>query len=534
MRLRPKYAWFLAFTAIYAVGAAFVFWGTWSLDFAPVMPDSPIVYSPYWFSEWLRQWADNGKFLPSDVYKLVGSPYFWQEFNYAIGPYFAALATAYFLRGRKLSRLASYGGALLLAFSGYWFTLFSAGHGSWFIWMIYGLFPFGLIDRALEKGKLKNWLLLGASLGWASYWQTDLWLLFSVFEASYFIFRLIEHKKIPFKGMLIALVALFIVGSSGFYNAIFKDLAGRDAQISQGQTLTNVNDKTNDEKRWIFVTNWSLPPEEAIEFFIPRINGDTSCLVTLLSGSYYQTGVKPYTGSLGRPYGAKEGNYRQHSLYVGLVTCVLALIGIIFGLIRKDKFVMFFFVSAIVFCLLSFGRYFELLYRCVYLLPFGDYLRAPVKWHHLTEFSICVLAAFGVDFLVNTFNTKANFLKFIPHLVLILLIVGVVDLVRRDAVYCAPIYVGQARRQGAMMDMTIINPSELMNPNVRAMVQSKRLVLLSNTRNGQPVLVGVIKKAQENKSPITLSLPAYLNILSFLCGIFILVYAIFNGKGKRV
>ena len=39
MRLKPKYAWFLAFTAVFAALAGFVFWGTWSLDTVPVMPD---------------------------------------------------------------------------------------------------------------------------------------------------------------------------------------------------------------------------------------------------------------------------------------------------------------------------------------------------------------------------------------------------------------------------------------------------------------------------------------------------------------
>lgn len=532
MALKPKLVWFLAFTAIYAVGAAFIFWGTWSADFAPVMPDSPITYSPYWFSDWLRHWAENGKFLPNDLYRLIGSPYFWQEFNYAIGPYFAALAMVYFLRGRKLGRLASYGSALLLAFSGYWFTLFSAGHGSWFIWMIYGLFPFGLIDRALEKGKLRHWLLLGATLGWASYWQVDLWLLFSAFEASYFVFRLIEHKKFPVKGMLIALLALVVVGSSGFYNAIFKDLQSRNAQISQGETLANVNEKSDDVKRWIFVTNWSLPPAEALEFIVPRINGDTSCIMTLLSGSYYNTGVKPYTGGLGRPYGAKEGNYRQHSLYVGLVTCLLALAGIIFGFAKRDKTVIFFFISGFIFTLLSFGRYFEILYRCVYHLPFGDYLRAPVKWHHLTEFSICVLAAFGIDFIHKGLKRETGLLKYTTVILSAIVVMGVFDLVRRDKVYCAPIYVGEARRQNAMMDMTVINPMELMNPNVRAMVQAKRLVLLSDTRSGQPVLVGVIRKVQENKAPIKLTLPSYLSILSVIGSIF-LACMIFV-KGRRV
>lgn len=42
--------------------------------------------------------------------------------------------------------------------------------------------------------------------------------------------------------------------------------------------------------------------------------------------------MRPYTGALGRPLGATAGNYRQHSLYVGWVTCLLALLGVVLWL----------------------------------------------------------------------------------------------------------------------------------------------------------------------------------------------------------
>jgi hypothetical protein len=37
MRLSPKWGWFAAFTAVFAVCAAVVFWGTWSPEMAPVI-----------------------------------------------------------------------------------------------------------------------------------------------------------------------------------------------------------------------------------------------------------------------------------------------------------------------------------------------------------------------------------------------------------------------------------------------------------------------------------------------------------------
>ena len=168
--MKEKHFWFLGFTAVFAVLVGFVFWGTWSTDFAPVMPDCPIVYGPGYAMGTLRGMFVSGKFVPADLCKFLGSPYFWQELQYALALYCAALGMAYFCRGRGLSRLASYGAGLLLAFSGYWCTLFSAGHAGWFQWMCYGVFAFGFADRAVRGNKLRHWILLGVfGLIWSLY-----------------------------------------------------------------------------------------------------------------------------------------------------------------------------------------------------------------------------------------------------------------------------------------------------------------------------------------------------------------------------
>ncbi|MBP5286228.1 MAG: hypothetical protein ILO34_09040, partial [Kiritimatiellae bacterium] len=171
MRFGPSQGWFAAFTAAYAALAAFVFWGTWSLSSAPVMPDCAVAYAPDHAAAFCRRWLESGKFVPGDIIAFLGSPYFWTELQYVVADYCAALGLVYFLRGRGLGRLASYGAGLLLAFSGYWLTLFSAGHLGWFQWMTYGVFAFGLVDRALAGGRLRHWILLGAVLAWGSFYQ---------------------------------------------------------------------------------------------------------------------------------------------------------------------------------------------------------------------------------------------------------------------------------------------------------------------------------------------------------------------------
>ena len=554
MRLRPKHYWFLAFAAVFAALAGFVFWGTWSPEMAPVMPDCATSYPTYWFREWLRGWLENGKFAPAEAINWIGSPYLWTEFQYAFAAFMSALGMVYFLRGRGLPRVAAYGAGLLLAFSGYWFTLFSAGHLGWFQWMTYGVFVFGLIDRALEKGKPRHWLLLGACLAWGSMHQPDLWLLFSAFSGIYFVFRavvvlrgrvvaarselasVVSAEKGAFspagrtllvvrpalvsivKGSLLALVSLLAIGGASFRSAFVNDLAGRDKQIEEGQTVAANAAKDDAEKRWIFVTNWSMPPEATKEFWHAGIEGDTSCPMTLAIGQKNKNGIRQYTGALGRPLGAKQGNYRQHSLYVGWLTCLLALLG--GGLALVASFsppsnnagwprastctIIFFFASAVVFWLFSMGRYCEPVYRLVYALPFGDYLRAPVKWHHLTEFCLCVLAGYGIWGWMYWVRAKWLSDRVKTAAVAVLVLLGVLDLVSNDRLYCAP--------HRADADMQFVDGRMLQDPRGVAQLNQMRARVLGTYQGA--ALIEIPKKKQKDEpkpelpspQPITLAL----------------------------
>lgn len=442
MKSKDKMKWFCGFTAIYAVLVAYVFWGTWGIGMVPIMPDCATSFPYDNISDFIAAWRESGKFIPADILMFIGSPYLWIEFQYAIAGYCAALGMAYYCRGRGLGQFSAYGAGLLLAFCGYWFSLFSAGHMGWFHWMTYGVFAFGLADRAVRKNKIKNWILLGACVAWASFRQPDLWLMFTVFTAIYFVWCCVRERKLPnWKGLLLASMTFLAIAAPSLRGAA-ADKARRDNDIVEmreaGSNLTGggTNDVSEREAQWIFVTNWSLPPKETLEFVFPRINGDTSCPMVLALGKTQGTGVTPYTGALGRPFNATSGNYRQHSLYVGFVTCLLALLGIIYGLRERKREVAFFLVMGILFYLLSLGRNFEPLYRILFALPIGGSIRAPVKWHHLTEFCICVCAAYGIQ---NLFAMSAKrFGKRVASVAIAaIVLLGACDLVRINRIYCA-------------------------------------------------------------------------------------------------
>ena len=598
--MKSRVLWFTAFTAVFAAAAVYIFLGTWSTAVVPVMPDAP------WnFRDWsttiegfVRNWFTTGKFVPDDLKVFLASPWTLAEFQYVFAAYMAALGMAYFLRGKGLSLLACYGAGLLLAFSGYWFSLFSAGHLGWFRWMTYGVFAFGLIDRCLPHQNLDHrnsslithhssllpWALLGAVVAWGSFYQPDLWLLFTVFTGVYFVWRVVENfsaiKNIKNvknsevietaenakaekgfwvevgKGVLVAGVVFVAIGAPSFYNAFVNDLAGRDQQIEASTSAQSASPHSpptaaqkgesskneGREERWIFVTNWSLPPAELAEAFVPRLNGDTSCVLTQALGQKAGTGVRPYTGALGRPLGAPQGNYRQHSLYIGFVTCLLALLAIGFQIsnlkfqrVAGSKFqrvagsksvifsdVFFFAACAALFFALACGRYFEPLYRVVFALPFGDYLRAPVKWYHLAEFCVCVLAGFGIDAVGGVLSdhrsegTAGNLMRWIP---IVLILVGVVDLSRVNRKYCAPVDMRQAQAKNANMQMTFLRKQDFNNPQIAQMTKAGYIQSLAYYPGSRDVyLVGVLKPRKPKKdTPLPpWTLPTTLGAISLI------------------
>lgn len=547
---KPKWGWFLSFTAAFAVLAGYVFWGTWSLDVSPIMPDDTLDHSMNYGDHWanvVNAFWTKGRFIPSDLVwrGLLVSPYFCQELKYASSLFLAGLGVAYYCRGRGLSHLASYGAGLLLAFCGYWASLYSAGHGGWFVWMMYGVFAFGLVDRAVRKNKLKNWLLLGACVGLGGIDQPDLWLLFTIFTAAYFVWCCIRERKLPWKGVIVSAVAFFLIGLPSLTSAIGAK-ENREKQIEKGETIAPGAAKDDKDARWIFVTNWSLPTDETAEFVIPRINGDTSCPLTLSIGMRQGTGIKPYTGALGRPKDAKEGNYRQHCLYVGWITCILALLGCIWGLkglrgfwskVQSPKSkdgnaldlgpwtlnnttlyplssdIPFFIGAAILFYLLSLGRNFEPLYRIVFALPIGDSIRCPVKWHHLTELSLCILAAYGIESLRGL-----KFLKGLKGAVILsaVVLLGAFDVARVDKIFCAPVDLRQARKTNSHMQMSVLRRQDFANPQVAEMVKRGYIVSLANYLGNPDLYLVEMLTPRKPSKPIKLPPMTTATWLGFL------------------
>lgn len=469
---KPAVLAFLVFTGVYAVALAAIFWGTWSLDFAPVSPDCATTYAVNDASAWLASvWAGKD-FVPSDLMHVIGGMYFWQELQFALAAWLAALGLAFYLRGRGLSLVASYGGGAAFGLMGYCFTLFSAGHLGWFIWMMYGPFAFGLTDRAVRKGGWSRWALLGAVLAWGSARQPDLWLLFTLLTFAYGVWCLVRERRTLawgrlFAGLGVCALAMLLIGLPQFGHAIFHDLAGREAQIAGSGSDASAKGADDAaakaqkaQERWLFCTSWSLPPEDTLEFALPEIHGGSND-----PRIYKKPGNAPYQGRLGQhgivPAGAggrhpvtgeelKGGDeywmpYRQHSLYFGVLSLLFALAGVVGWVLRKrvandpsavssdGRDVPFWVGAAVLVYLCALGG-FTPFYKLVYALPFGDTMRCPVKFVHLLEFCVAALAGYGFEFVRTRLAGKGAWV--VPVLAVVAA-VNVFDLARVDAKYLA-------------------------------------------------------------------------------------------------
>lgn len=124
-----------------------------------------------------------------------------------------------------------------------------------------------------------------------------------------------------------------------------------------------------------YATGWSFPPSEITTFLIPSFMG---------FGRETYWGPMPFT---------------DLPLYFGLITLLLGGFAL---LLNRNKTTVFFAILAVTALLISFGRHLPVLYGPMFkLMPFFNKFRAPKMIHILFEFCMVILAAYGLQALLD-------------------------------------------------------------------------------------------------------------------------------------
>lgn len=374
--------------------------------------------------------ATGAEFTPHHLYWLIFPPLLANKLTYIGDTLMLVLAGVYYLRGRGTSRAGAWLGGLALGFSGYSFTLFSAGHRGYFHMMSCAVFAFGLLVRCLGGRRLFHFAMLGACLAWGLPYQPDVLVLVVGLAAAYTLWLTFSRgtdERSPWQRMarvyprfLVTLAVAGAIAWPGLKDVLGRQMAERRRQMSSAAQPVATADQDPAAKKlsdWIFATNWSLPPEDVVEFVVPGIYGNDS----------FQPPY-PYWGRLGQPYGWQPGqppfpNYRQHTVYLGVVQVLFAGLAVLAGLWRRKAWkktdsgaaaaaepladVPFWLVAGLICLLLAMGRYTPF-YRFFYAIPYMDLIRAPVKFSHLVELCVAFLFGIGIDSWMQVVRSDAG------------------------------------------------------------------------------------------------------------------------------
>jgi len=142
------------------------------------------------------------------------------------------------------------------------------------------------------------------------------------------------------------------------------------------------------EGSWEFSTGWSFPPKELMDTFAFGYHGLSSS-----DPNFPYHGLKPISGNTDS---------------LGFFLLIFMVFAIVFAWKNRKDYLKFFFFVGLITLLLSFGKYFPgtPLYWLWYQLPGMDKFRVPAKFLSMTGLSWSIVAAMGLDTVMEIFNNK--------------------------------------------------------------------------------------------------------------------------------
>lgn len=351
------------------------------------------LWNPYNFSGYphFANWA-SALFYPMQMSMFFGNKLFAFLFLKLSAIVLSGVFTYLYLRALLLRPLAAFFGGVAFAFSS---TMLIWGAEIWqavhsVLWLPLILFA---IEKFLSKRTIAYISLLAFGVGFsilAGYIQTTMYIL--LFSLTYVLFHsfFLYKKKIVSRTLFIIFIG-YLIGVG----------------IAAIQIIPSVELFTASPRKDIFLTDLNirhlLPLYHIAAFFIPDFFGN----------------ITTFTWFVSRP-----GQYYESMIYIGVVPLVLAFFS--WEISRLRKYALFF----LLWILLSLSFIFDLPHaRLLYNLriPFVS-SAIPIRIIFLTAFSISVLSAFGLSYLLDTKISFSKLIKRVSPLFLVYTTIGLFTL----------------------------------------------------------------------------------------------------------
>jgi hypothetical protein len=317
-------------------------------------------------------------------------------FDLVMGSFFLLL----FLRGRGIGWLAAILGLLTAYWLGSNFTLVYAGHIGKFGVLMWVPICLWLADQAAAKRCLYRAILAGGAMGAMFLEQADVALFFALFIGPYILFngwRTFGGDRRQLARLILPLLAIALL------LAVHPLLAGYQTAVEDVAALQD----DSPDAQWDFVTQWSWPPEETIDFIAPGYFG-------------WRTGEPQglYVGRMGQSAawlkrGEEFPNFKLENQYLGAIPVFFAFLAVYFSLRFRRTLgpqtqeVWFWSIAALVAFLLALGKFFPL-YALFYQLPIVSSIRNPNKFLQVFQLAFAILSAYGLHLFLEKAQAKGR------------------------------------------------------------------------------------------------------------------------------
>lgn len=339
-----------------------------------------VLWMPYFFSGMptfgnVAYIPRNVNYLGTAIVKVLNIFYLNATWGWIIVHYLLGGIFMFFLmRVWKFSRAVALLAAITFMLTPNAIGLAQEGHGSKLMALMYLPIVFLLTHLLFERRDWLSFGLLSAAVG-TLLLTNHMQIVYYVFLVlgGYLLYTVLvdvkEHKAlIPAKMALFAgamLIGLCI--SSYVYLSVYEYST---YSIRGGGTAGSTGGLNYE-----YATNWSWNPWETVIYLVPSFFGFAT------------------------PFYWGEMPFHTSTEYLGIIPIVLAVIALAY---RRNKITLFFAIFSLFVFLTSLGKYFSPFYNLLFhYLPFFNKFRIPSMILHLMPFTIGILAAYGMTFLLD-------------------------------------------------------------------------------------------------------------------------------------